>query len=238
MTLKNLTIIIPLGPDEDQLPELLGDLTQLPRETEIILVTCGGDMVENHPMVADSLLVDRVRWVRSAQGRAQQQNAGAQAANRDFLWFLHADSRVTPEVLTALETSLKISPDALHYFHLKFKQDGPRWMRINEWGTRFRSQVLGIPWGDQGFCLLRKHFEQIGGFPEQVAYGEDHLLVWQAKQAGLRLCCTGEALITSARKYHRHGWAALTLQYQRLWIKQALPEIFKLFRAQFSDSKK
>jgi len=236
-TLKNATIIIPLGPDEDQLPALLSDLTQLPRETEIILVTCG-DMVDNHPMVAGSLMIDRVRWIRSDQGRAQQQNAGAKVANRDFLWFLHADSRVTPENLHALETSLQKSPDALHYFHLKFKSDGPRGVVLNEWGTRFRSQVLGIPWGDQGFCLARKIFERIGRFPEDVPYGEDHLLIWHARQAGIRLRCTGDALVTSARKYHRHGWVSLTWKYQMLWIKQALPEVYKLLIIRLSNPKK
>ena len=101
-------------------------------------------------------------------------------------------------------------------------------MQLNEWGAWFRSQVLGIPFGDQGFCLHRKLYEQIGKFPESAEYGEDHLLVWHARQAGIKLRCTGSALTTSARKYKHHGWGALTLKFQFLWIKQALPELWKL----------
>lgn len=223
VSLKNVSIIIPLGPDEDQVTPLLEDLAVLPAETEVILVSCG--------KVSDQILRrDRVRLINAKQGRACQQNAGAKAAGRKFLWFLHADSRVTPQVLHALEVSLNEAPDALHYFHLKFGKDGPRRMRLNEWGARFRSRVLGIPFGDQGFCLDKDTFDKIGGFPEHAPYGEDHLLVWHARQAGVELKCTGAALQTSARKYRQQGWGALTLKYQFLWIKQALPEVYKLIR--------
>lgn len=219
--MKNISIIIPLGPQEDQAGQLLDDLKILPVETEIIMVTCDG---------AAQTGDGRVRWLTSAQGRAKQQNTGAAAAKGEFLWFLHGDSRVSPQVLAALENSVQKAPDALHYFHLKFKADGPPVMPLNEWGARFRSQILGLPFGDQGFCLSKKQFDHIGGFPEEVLYGEDHLLVWHARQAGIKLRCTGTALVTSARKYAHFGWTVLTLRYQWLWIKQALPELYKLMR--------
>lgn len=220
--MKNISIIIPLGPDEDQVGQLLDDLSALPEETEIIIVSCGDKQkttFEHH-----------VRLITSAQGRAIQQNMGAKAAKHDFLWFLHADSRVTAQVFAALEDSVQKAPNALHYFHLKFKDDGPGGMWLNEWGARFRSQILGIPFGDQAFCLSRDNFTKIGGFPEDAPYGEDHLLVWHWRQAGLKLRCTGVALETSARKYSQHGWGALMVKYQWLWMRQALPEIVRLVR--------
>ncbi|MBL4801419.1 MAG: glycosyltransferase family 2 protein [Emcibacter sp.] len=223
MNLGNLSIIIPLGPYEDQLPALLDDLSVLGPDTEIILVSCG-----DKPLAP--IRETGLRCIMAAQGRAIQQNAGAKAARYDLLWFLHADSRVTAEMLIMLEHSLAEAPEALHYFHLKFRKDGPRGMWLNEWGTRFRSQILKIPFGDQGFCLSKKQFERIGGFPEDAPYGEDHLLVWYARQAGISLRCTGTALQTSARKYREQGWGALTLKYQWLWFKQALPEMVKLIR--------
>ncbi|MBL4767489.1 MAG: glycosyltransferase family 2 protein [Rhodobacteraceae bacterium] len=222
MSLTRLSIIIPLGPEEDQLAPLLADLAQLPAATEIILVACEGQ----EPEVGDK----PVRWLRSEQGRALQQNVGAKAATGAFLWFLHADSRVTPEALAALERSLKVAPEALHYFHLKFKGDGPRAMGLNEAGAWFRSEILGVPFGDQGFCLGKDIFARIGGFNETAAFGEDHLLVWQARQAGVKLRCVGASLPTSARKYSIHGWGALTLKYQLLWLRQAAPELVKLLR--------
>jgi len=227
MSLKNLSIIIPLGPEEDQLDVLMDDLRGLELEAglipEIIIVSC-----------RDIRPKESARMIKSLQGRAIQQNAGAKAAKGEYLWFLHADSRLTPQVLSALELSLQAAPDALHYFQLKFRHDGPAWMAINEWGAWLRSEILRLPFGDQGFCLRKELFHQIGGFPEDAPYGEDHLLVWHARQAGLKLRCTGADLPTSARKYGVHGWFALTVKYQWRWISQALPEVYKLLLARLT----
>lgn len=223
MTLRNLSIVIPLGPDEDQLPQLLDDLKDLSKEIEIILVSC----IEN---IEQALPQNNIKYISSVQGRACQMNAGARVSQREFIWFLHADSRVMAQTLNALENSIKTAPDAVHFFRLKFKGDGPRLMVLNEWGGWFRSEVLGVPFGDQGFCLRKNIFDKIGGFPEEAPYGEDHLLVWHARQAGVKLRCTGGALLTSARKYRQGGWIALTIKYQYLWLKQALPELWKLIR--------
>lgn len=225
MSLTTLSVIIPLAPDETQLGALLDDLQVLPAESEIIVVSCceGQEM-----MIKDSLLKGRVKWVTSAQGRAIQQNTGAKAAQGEFLWFLHADSRVSAKGVRALDNALKNTPDALLYFQLKFRDDGPRGMTLNEWGVKLRCVLFKTPFGDQGFCLKRGHFVKVGGFPEQVPYGEDHLLVWYMRQAGHRVQSVGAVLETSARKYQQQGWGRLTLKYQILWIKQALPEAYKL----------
>ncbi|VAX05113.1 glycosyl transferase [hydrothermal vent metagenome] len=220
MRLKNLSIIIPLGPDEDQFGPLMADLSGLGLAAEIIVVSCD-DNVLKEPAI------ESVRVIKSRQGRALQQNAGAKAASREFLWFLHADSRLSERVIAALEAAIKASPRALHYYHLKFCRDGPAGMAVNEWGAWFRSEILRIPFGDQGFCLRKDIFHQIGGFPQDAPYGEDHLLVWYARQAGVKLRCTGADLPTSARKYAAHGWFALTVKYQWRWIRQALPEAYK-----------
>lgn len=224
--MKNLSIIIPLGPGEDQVHHLLEDLYGLPEAAEIIIVSCDD---------ANKTTDARVRRITSAQGRAIQQNAGAKAAKGDFLWFLHADTRLTPQAFVALAASLQKAPQALHYFHLKFSNDGPRGMWLNEWGARVRSGILGIPFGDQGFCLGKDSFTKVGGFSEHTLYGEDHLLVWHVRQAGLKLRCTGTALKTSARKYRHYGHIVLMVKYQRRWLKQAAPEFLKLLRLKWKD---
>ncbi len=229
MTLENLSIIIPLGPGEDQLGRLMDDLNGLELAAEIIIVSCDDIILEDsfRKFGKDSAK-KYIRVIKTRQGRAQQQNAGAKAATREFLWFLHADSRLSERVIAALEAAIKACPEALHYYHLKFRNDGPAGMAINEWGAWFRSEILKIPFGDQGFCLRKDIFHQIGGFAQDAPYGEDHLLVWHARQQGITLRCTGAALPTSARKYAAHGWFALTVKYQWRWIRQALPEACKL----------
>jgi rSAM/selenodomain-associated transferase 1 len=101
-------------------------------------------------------------------------------------------------------------------------------MFINEIGCWIRSRLLGLPFGDQGFCLSRIHFERIGGFPEDVAYGEDHVFVWRAKQNGIALKAIKAILKTSARRYRDQGWLKTTLLFYKLWTRQARAERKKL----------
>ncbi|MEQ9072145.1 MAG: hypothetical protein RLO18_35800, partial [Gimesia chilikensis] len=74
-------------------------------------------------------------------------------------------------------------------------------------------------------------FHSLGGFDESAAYGEDHLLVWKARQVGLRLKCTGADIATSARKYRERGWLKVTLLHLWLTACQAIPQFFLLMKA-------
>jgi hypothetical protein len=223
-----LSIIVPLRPGETSWTALVRDLAQLPVGTELIFT--GPRPPETSLPAAEwnaTGVGRRLAWVRSPLGRASQLNAGARAATGRFLWFLHADSRLAADSYDALEHSLAEAPDALHYFDLAFLGDGPELMRLTTAGTWFRSRVLGMPFGDQGFCLAREVFWRAGGFDERAPYGEDHLLVWQAARVGIPLRGVGARLLTSARKYREAGWAKTTLRHIWLTYRQALPEWIK-----------
>ncbi len=153
-------------------------------------------------------------------------NDAARAANGAFLWFLHADSRLPKGSVAALVNALIRWPKDLHYFDLHF-HDGPRWLRMNEFGVSLRCRLFGLPFGDQGFCIAREVFERLGGFDEQAAYGEDHLFVWKARRHGVRLHRVNGSLLTSGRKYAEHGWLRTTCQHVRLTLAQALLELLR-----------
>ena len=167
----------------------------------------------------------------SVQGRAAQMNAGAKQAKGEFLWFLHSDSKFADDTFSELQKAIAKYPDKLHYFKLSF-YDGDWRMRITEIFANLRAKFLGIPFGDQGFCISKKNFETLDGYSETAPYGEDHLLVWKAKQSGIKLNKVGAILYTSARKYKRLGWLKVSIIHQYLWIKQAIPEAIKLMRKQ------
>jgi hypothetical protein len=155
------------------------------------------------------------------RGRAIQLNAGACAADRAWLWFLHADSRLAAATLPALVVAATRAPDALGYFDLRFAADGPPAVRLNELGAFVRSRVLGLPFGDQGFFLAADTFERLGGFDPRLTCGEDHALVWTARRAGVAVAPARAPLYTSARKYADGGWLATTARHLRLTAAQA-----------------
>ena len=209
-----LSVIIPLAQDEQAWRHLLPDLAPLP-DSEIIFAL---------PQDAEPIDLPAIRQVRAGNGRAQQMNAAASIAQGNHLWFLHADSRLRPDTIPALLRRLSAYPDWLLYADLSFASDASPLMRLNEIGVWLRSHIFGMPFGDQGLCIRKKTFFEIGGYPENVAYGEDHAFVWRARQRGIRLRCTGASLVTSARKYKECGWLRTTLTHVCMTVKQAYPE--------------
>lgn len=211
--LARLSIVVPVGPGDHNWPPLLEALRAQAAAAQLLPVFADGDM---QTVPSDAL--------RTTAGRAQQQNAGANTATRDWLWFLHADTMLTPQALPALRTWLAHEEPALGWFRLRFANDGPRVMRINAGGANWRARAMGLPFGDQGLVLPRAQFMRLGGFDASLPFGEDHALVWQARRAGLPLRAIDAALVTSARKYAQHGWARTTLRHLRLTALQAWRE--------------
>lgn len=212
--LAQLSIVLPVGPGDDAWPPLYAALCEGAAAAELLPVFADGD-----PQLAPA------GALRSPRGRARQQNAGARAARREWLWFVHADTRITPDTLPALRLFLQRGEPALGWFRLRFDRNGPRhlqWMmRINAAGANWRSRRLGLPFGDQGLLIPRLEFDRLDGFDPQLAYGEDHALVWRARRAGLPLRGVDAALVTSARKYAERGWLRTTLHHLRLTADQA-----------------
>lgn len=213
-----LSIVIPLGPGESAWQSLLQDLQALPAEVELVLV--GVDAVAPAELEALSgARSGRLRWLSAPRGRALQQNAGAQAARGQWLCFLHADSRLDAHALRALDL-LPQRPPALYFFDLGFF-DGPVLLRLNALGANLRSRLLRLPFGDQGLCLPRALFVQLGGFDESLPRAEDHALVWAARRAGLAVRPLGARLLTSGRRYRQHGWLRTTSRFLALSLRQA-----------------
>jgi rSAM/selenodomain-associated transferase 2 len=220
MSMSSLSVIVPLAPGETEWPDLLQQLAALPGGSEVIVV-CADD--ESRPSPASWPTHLRYRTCRSEPGRALQQNLGAALATGDWLWFLHADSRLRPETLRELHRFIAQGAEALGWFTLAFRRDGPRWVALNAAGANWRARWLGLPFGDQGLLLPRHCFETLHGFDELARYGEDHLLVWAARHAGLPLRHIPAVLETSARKYASQGWLRTTLTHWRLTAAQAWP---------------
>lgn len=213
----SLSVIIPLAPGESEWRGLLDQLARaLPDGAEVILVPAGESIVppENWPAQLD------LRVTTSDPGRATQMNRGADLAVGTWLWFLHADTRLSGDCVPRLQRFLSGGQMALGWFDLAFRPDGPWLTCLNALGANLRSRWFGLPFGDQGFVLPARLFAELGGFDTEAAAGEDHLLVWQARHAGIPLQRIGAVLHTSARKYRQHGWLATTCRHLRLTVQQ------------------
>lgn len=228
--LSQLSIVLPVGSGDTAWPPLFAALQAQAPAAELLPVFAEGD-----PQPAP------VGALRAPAGRARQQNAGAAAATRPWLWCVHADSRLSAETLPALRRFLAAQDEdagmqssgalargtlawgTLAWFKLSFEADAAglsRRMRLNAGGANWRSRVLGLPFGDQGLLLRVRDFAALGGFDTTMPYGEDLALVWRARRAGMRLQGLDAALLTSARRYRQRGWLRTTLRH--LWLTALL----------------
>lgn len=217
----SLSIIIPIGPKDTSWNNLISDLKFLSPDDEVLFVA-------DHEISTNKLPCSW-RFISSPVGRAEQLNRGAKAASHELLWFLHSDSRVSIECLKAVRSFENQTDQQIGFFPLAF-YDGPISMVITQIGVWFRSQLLKIPFGDQGFCLSKKTFEHLGPFPTELQYGEDHVFIWRAHQMKIPVIPFAPKIYTSARKYQKNGWNQTTLNHLILTWQQAKPEFKKLMR--------
>ncbi len=214
MSSPTLAIIIPVGPGDGAWKQLIVQLPQL--KAQQVLIVAGFN--EAMPDLLDQ---GNVSIIRSEIGRAKQLNTGADVANADWLWFLHADSIIDQQVIDALWNHIHSGHQSIGYFDLDF-HDGPWWMVVNRWGAWFRSRVLQMPFGDQGFLMPTKVFDALGGFDTSLGRGEDHALIWSARKQGIAVTALPAKLFTSARRYVEYGWWRTTSNHIILTLKQAM----------------
>lgn len=213
-----LSVIMPLAPKEEDVSPLLNQLKVLGSQVEVLVVAADTTRLQGLEKDFPEL---GVNLLSAPPGRASCMNSGSKFAVGSHLLFLHADSQFDPNGLERLIKAIQQNPQAVLYFDLAFSKGSHPLMRLNEWGALFRCRVLHTPFGDQGLCMSKSLFEKLGGYPENLPYGEDHMLIRMANQLKIPVVPIKAPLYTSSRKYQTNGWLKTTLTHLYLWRKQA-----------------
>lgn len=236
---RQLSIVIPVGPGDKSWRELLGQLCAItPKKLsfEVLLSGCHQDRQFDDDFLAqfsDKQHV-KVHLLLGAAGRARQLNRAIRRIRTDFVWVLHADSKVNSGHFEEILAAVNSGRECLYYFRLGFLQPSHMLLRLNALGANLRSRC-GMPFGDQGFFFKVETWCKVGGFSESAAYGEDHLFVWQCHCYNVPLFAFESILYTSPRRYEEHGWLKTTVKFAYLTWLQALPEGIKLLRSKISQ---
>lgn len=209
---NQLSIVIPVGPDDHSWHQLLKELKIFGEGVEIILSAC-----QQQPVYY--VLDGNVQWIKASQGRAKQLNAGAKKATGSLIWFLHADTQLTGGVLETIQQLITSADRSLGYFRLKFSGNGLSLTQLNAWAANIRSRYFDLPFGDQGFIMQKTIFQQLNGFDETLVLGEDLDFVVRARAAGIALNQLPAELLTSSRRYQQQGWLLTTVRHLYLtWL--------------------
>jgi rSAM/selenodomain-associated transferase 2 len=166
---------------------------------EIIVVDCGSD--DHTVAIARSR---GARTILAPRGRGAQMAAGANAAQGEWLLFLHADTVLEPSWHQEAEDFMFEDGSRMKaaVFRFALDEESPQARRL-EWLVAWRVRSLALPYGDQGLLIHRDFYRELGGF-RPLSLMEDVDFV--RRIGGRRLTLLRSAARTSAARWRRDGW--------------------------------
>lgn len=175
-----------------------------------LIVVDGGSTDGTLERVAE--LAPEAVCLMSEPGRARQMNRGAEAAHGEVLLFLHADTRLPDDALERVRQA--VAADAVAgCFETRF-DDARGWMRL--WQARLWMRWHRFAFGDRALFARRDAFDAAGGFPAQPLF-EDLDFVRAVRRFGPFVFLPA-AVVTSARRFRRHGALRQQLRNLTLWL--------------------
>lgn len=192
-----LSIIVPVLNEALGMSQMLARLQPCRQESCEIIVVDGGSS-DNTVRLASGL-ADQI--ATSPSGRGCQMNTGAALARGQVLLFLHADTQLPPSAPALIRQAIERGSS---WGRFDVRIEGTvSGLGLVAFMMNWRSRLSGIATGDQAIFVTREAFERIGGFPD-IPLMEDIVLSSQLRALS-HSACLSEKVITSGRRWEKHG---------------------------------
>ncbi|MBL4756608.1 MAG: TIGR04283 family arsenosugar biosynthesis glycosyltransferase [Rhizobiales bacterium] len=201
-----ISIVIPTLNAADGLPATLEALVQASVEGLVgeVIISDGGSS-DATEAIAEAA---GCKWVSGIPGRGQQLAAGAKAASKPWLLFLHADTILDDTWISDARQHMALMPGKAASF--KFTMASPRTRaRIIEKLVDLRCRIFALPYGDQGLLIEKHLYDSLGGY-KQMALMEDVEFVRRIGRRRLRHLRARAT--SSAIRYERDGYFRRSLK--------------------------
>ncbi len=223
---QNLSVIIPTLNEASALPELVAGLKKIPEILEIIVADGGSS-----DATRDIALGLGCRVVSGPRGRGRQMRQGAETAQGDVIWLLHADTWMPPDAGSAILNCLR-DPTVVAGGCWKIFYPSHFLMRGSRWRCATRLYLFRRIAGDQAIFVRREILEKIGGVPEMPLMEEFELCRRLRRQG--RLALADAVVVTSARRFLERGilrtyarMGRVTIQYFLGATPEALARLYE-----------
>ena len=145
-----------------------------------------------------------VNLISSHPGRGEQLLTGAAAATSKWLLFLHGDTVLSSNWDEIVSQFIKTddSESLAGYFKFKLNDEGS-WAKWLEKFVAWRSNIFGLPYGDQGLLVSSRLYTSLRGF-RQIPLMEDVDLIRQIGRKNL--IALNARASTSAARYTKRGY--------------------------------
>ena len=128
------------------------------------------------------------------------------------LLFLHADTTLPPQADALVLEALRRTGRAWGRFDVRIDAPALRF-RMVEFLMNQRSRLTGIATGDQAMFVRASAYRAVGGFAD-IALMEDIALSRALLRRAGRPACLKTRVVTSARRWQRHGfWRTVLLMW-------------------------
>lgn len=200
-----ISIIIPTYNESLKIEELQKQLETLKGDFEVIF--SDGFSTDN---TYEKIYFPKIQ---ESKYRSNQMNSAVKYSKGDYLWFLHADSKIHADSILAIENS----NSDVGCFTLAF--DSPKWqMSMIAFNSSLRVKFRNIAFGDQGIFIRRDLFKKIGGYAP-IPLMEDYQLSIDLKKLGKKFYLSPLPITTSARRFEENGIWKTVLKMQLLQYK-------------------
>ena len=189
----NISLIIPTLNEEENIEKIFHNIKLL--QAKEILIIDGGSKDKT------KTILKKLRVLKTRASRGKQLATGARISSQPWLFFLHADTKITISNVNELKSFIKKKENKVAYFRLKFDSDSFFAKIIALWAN-LRTKFFYLPFGDQCLLIKRSYYNNIGGF-SNITKMEDMELI--LKIPSQKKYFFKSYVETSFKKYLKNG---------------------------------